>query len=648
MSRIVIAVLATFLGTTLHLPGGEIAPKKEDVSPSEVSPQVQEGVAVKFEAVPVRESRTATGQPGLQEGDDAAIRFKVSDTTTGAPVRGVYPAAWIDRLSEGEAMTQARTLAKTKSFLEGGLFSKADIDLNVYYVLTLNEDATISVVDPLFGFGGSKLLAMVPLKSRGDDWVLSADQRTLYVSMPDSNAVAVVDTTSWEVKASIATGQNPSRVVLQPDQHYLWIANLGSGMEAPDRGVTVVSAADLLTKGHIPTGRGPYEITFSEDSRFAFVLNRGSGSLSAIDIASLKQTREIPLGNRPVSMAYCSKARSVFVTDEDSGEIYVVDVERHEVTARIKGEPGLGQIRFPPNGRFGFAVNPKRNVLYIVDSSSNRIVQTGDMLHEPYQVAFSDRLVYIRHRQDATVLMVPLDAIGVAGKPMPVVDFPGGQSRPGDVSVPSLADSVVEAPGGGAVLVANDADRAVYFYREGMAAPVGQFDNYGHNPRAVLAVDRSLRERSTPGYYETFIRLPKPGNYEAIFLLDSPRMVKGFQFEIVPNPELERKRNTGKLVAFPRLEERLLRVGDRVPLQFKIADAIDKSVKPNLDGIVILTYLAPGLWHKRTQAQETAEGIYSIAFEPPKPGVYYVHVLKDGDIVPMNDGQQVILQVVDR
>jgi YVTN family beta-propeller protein len=545
-------------------------------------------------------------------------------------------------------MTQAPTLAKTKSFLEGGLFSKPDIDLNAYYVLALNEAPTISVVDPLFGFGGSKLLAMVPLKSRGDDWVLSADQRALYVSMPDSNAVAVVDTTSWEVRASIATGLSPSRVALQPDQHYLWVANLGSGTEATEGGVTVINTADLLTNGYIPTGRGPYEITFSEDSRYAFVLNRESGLLAVVEVSTLKKVVEVPVGTRPASMAYCSKARSLYVTDEESGEIDVVDVQRDEVTARIKGEPGLGQIRFPPNSQFGFAVNPKRNVLYIVDSSSNRIVQTGDMLHEPYQVTFSDRLAYVRHRQDATVLMVPLNAIGVAGKPVPVVDFPGGQSRPGDVSVPSLADSVVEVPGGDAVLVANDADRAVYFYREGMAAPVGQFDNYGHHPRAVLAVDRSLRERSTPGSYETFVRLPKPGNYEAIFLLDSPRLVKGFQFEIVPNPELERKRNTGQLVAFPRLAERLLRVGDRVPLQFKIADLIDKSVKPNLDGVVILTYLAPGLWHKRMPAQETAEGIYGIAFEPPKAGVYYVHVLKDGDIVPMNDGQPVILQVVDR
>jgi len=466
--------------------------------------------------------------------------------------------------------------------------------------------------------------------------------------MPDSNEVAVVDTMSWEVKASIAAEQNPSRVALQPDQHYLWIANLGSGVEAPDRGVTVVSTADLVTKTHLPTGRGPYEITFDDDSRFAFVLNRGSGSLSVIEVSSLKKMVDIPLGRRPVSMAYCSKARSVFITDEDSGEIYVVDGARHEMTARIKAEPGLGQIRFSPNGQFGFALNPRKNVLHIVDSSANRIVQTGDMLHEPYQVAFSDRLAYIRDRQDATVLMVPLDAIGVEGGRVPVVDFPGGQSRPGDGRVPSPADGIVAAPGGGAVLVASDADRAVYFYKEGMAAPVGQFDNYGHNPRAVLAVDRSLRERSMPGVYETAVRLPTPGTYEAIFLLDSPRIVKGFEFKVLPNPELERKRKGGKLITFPCVEKRLLRVGERVPLQFRFADAVDRSVKTNLNDIMILTYLAPGLWHKRMQAQETSEGIYSIVFEPPKPGIYYVHVLKDGDVVPTSDGQQVILEVSDK
>ena len=35
--------------------------------------------------------------PGeLREGQDGAFRFKLSDTATGTPVAGAYPAAWID------------------------------------------------------------------------------------------------------------------------------------------------------------------------------------------------------------------------------------------------------------------------------------------------------------------------------------------------------------------------------------------------------------------------------------------------------------------------------------------------------------------------------------------------------------------------
>ena len=123
------------------------------------------------------------------------VQFKVSEVLGGSPVRGVQPAAWVDRLRPGATISPQAMRAKTKAFLEGGTFGKAYADLNVYYVLVMNEDNTISVVDPLFGFGGSKLLSDVRLTAPAGDWVLSSDQRTLYVSMPGAGAVAVVDTT---------------------------------------------------------------------------------------------------------------------------------------------------------------------------------------------------------------------------------------------------------------------------------------------------------------------------------------------------------------------------------------------------------------------------------------------------------------------
>ena len=45
----------------------------------------------------------------------------------------------------------------------------------------------------------------------------------------------------------------------------------------------------------------------------------------------------------------------------------------------------------------------------------------------------------------------------------------------------SLADVIVPAPEGDSVLVANPADRVIYYYSEGMAAPMGSFQNYRRN-----------------------------------------------------------------------------------------------------------------------------------------------------------------------
>lgn len=633
-------------GLLLAASGARAASDKaaESASPPGVQRFTEEGIAVDFSVMPV----TGAKSRAAQEGDDVIVRFKISEVAGGSPIRGMLPAAWVDRLPAGGKISPQTTHAKTQAFRQGGTFGKAYADLNVYYVLVLNEDSTISVVDPLFGFGGSKLLAYVRLNGRGEDWVLSADQRQLYVSMPEAGAVAVVDTTTWSVVANIATGPQPGRLALQPDQHYLWIANRGSGSEAADDGVTVVSTEDRSIKAHIATGQAPGEIVFSEDSRSAFVLNRRSGTLSVIDVPGLRKLSDIPVGKKPAGLDHCAKSASVFATDEESGQIVVVDTRRRTLLTSTKAEAGLGQIKFPPNGQFGFIVNPKANLLHIIDSASNRIVQTGNMEKEPFQIGFSDRLAYIRHRQTPVILMIPLDGIGAVGKPLSPVDFDGGQAPPAKGRYPSLAACLVQAPGMSAVMVANEQDKAVYYYEEGMAAAKGQFSNYGRLPRAVLPVDRSLRERSEPGVYETVLRLGEAGGYEVVFALSSPRILKGFQLDVQPNPEIERQRKTGKLVALPGIKDRVVKVGQTVGIDFKVADELSKLPRTKLENLTVLAYLAPGVWQKRLAPRETAEGVYSVAFNPPKPGLYYVQLLHGRDAVPLHDGQQLIFEAVEK
>ncbi|HBL25894.1 MAG TPA: cytochrome D1, partial [Acidobacteria bacterium] len=189
-----------------------------------------------------------------------------------------------------------------------------------------------------------------------------------------------------------------------------------------------------------------------------------------------------------------------------------------------QAEPGLGRLRFAPGGRLGFVVHPEKNLVHLLDAASGRIIQTADVGEGPDQVTFSEELAYIRHQGTDQVLMIPLKTVGEEGRPVPLVDFPGGQHPPGRSTGGVPADGIVSAAGEAAVLVANPEDKAIYFYKEGMAAPMGHFQNYGRQPRAVLVVDRTLRE-IRPGVYETVARLTGAGDYELAVFLDAPRIV---------------------------------------------------------------------------------------------------------------------------
>jgi len=579
---------------------------------------VQSGIAVEVKVTPV------DGRPGpVQEGQEARVTLKITDKLSGTPLTGLYPIGWMDRAGARKGFERevpADCRKKVEAFLGGALLSRPELDLNNYYVLALNEDATVSVVDPLFGYGNSKLLAMVFLKSPGEDWVLSADGERLFVSMPDAGAVAVVDTASWKILSEIAAGPHPRRLALQPDGQYLWVAT--------DPGVAALDVRAGRKVADVATGPGGHDLALSDDSRFVFVANEADGTVSVLDSGKLAKLRDVRVGERPVSLAWSSQARAVYVATAGDGAVVAVDGQSPRPLARIAigsgPGPGLGQIRFAPGGRLAFVVQPAKNAVHILDAASNRVVQTADVGKEPDQVAFSDELAYVRHRGSETVLMIPLKTVGEPGKPVSVVDFPGGQHPPGHVPRPTPAAGIVRSPEPGAVLVANPEDQAIYYYKEGMAAPMGHFTNYGKQPRAALVVDRSLRE-VRPGVYETTARMTGAGDYELALFVDSPKLVQCFPVKVAADPALAAARRA-PLGVEPVAGAGRVAVGADVPVRFKLTDPGDGSPRTGLKDVRILTFLTPGIWQQRQWATEVGPGIYEIHFTPPQEGVYYVFV----------------------
>jgi len=571
-----------------------------------------EGISIEFSVQPVR---SEVKEP--LAGEDATVQFKISGTNGRVPLSNLRPVAWVDQRASEQVSDARACREKVQSFLQSSFTKRPTVDLNAYFILALNNEPNISVIDPLSGFGGSKLYTLIVLKSPGEDWVMSSDRKRLYVSMPAVNQVAVIDVPSWTVIANVDAGVNPSRVVLQHDGRYLWVGNDGASHGS---GVTVIDTATNKAVRRIDTGPGHHEIALNDDDTFAFVISNGA-ALSVIDVRKLELVKQISTGTQPVALAYSSLGKAVYVGNEGDGSIAAIGGPNHDVLARLQVERGLRSIRISPDGRYAFALNTSKNSVHVIDLSTNRVIHRITTGEGADQVTFSRQFAYIRSAGSEFVSMVRLADLG---KEAAVTKFPAGQKAPAEARTSSLADAIVPAPDDGAMLVANPADKMIYYYTEGMAAPMGSFQNYKRDPRALLVLDNSLRETQR-GVYTTTLRLAGAGRYDVAFLLDSPRIINCFDLTIAENPAAPRRTDTAFKID-PVVTHALAKVGERFELRFRLVETKTGNPRRDLHDVRVLVFLAPGIWQQREDAKSVGEGVYEMSFVPPNPGVYYVFV----------------------
>ena len=593
----------------------------ERLAPPVTDRTAREGIEIEFKAAPTP-GRSMSGEQ-IYAGDYVDLSFSITDAATGEPLKGQFPGAWMDigKSWDGDFTLDSTCKERVGTYLQGNIGIRPLLDLNSYFILVMNRDPSISVIDPITGITGiTKLYAQINLEGSGADWTKTENEKWLFVTMPSEDQIAVVDTNAFKVTDNVGAGVNPVRIARQPDGQYLWVGN--DAETAEDSGVTVIEVESLAVARRIPTGPGHHEIAFSADSRHAFVTNRAGGTVSVIDVASLEKVADVTTGPKPIALDYSAHSRTLYVADGENGEITVIDGASLEVAARIETEPGLGPVRFSQDGRWAVAINPNADLAHVIDASSNRVAHSLEMEDRPYQVAFSRSFAYVRSLGSERVAMINLALLENGNEP-PVVKFSAGQTAPEETRDLSIADAIVEAPGEAAVMVVSPSDATVYYYMEGMNAPMGNFRNYGHLPMAVAVVDRSLQENQ-PGIYSSTVRLPESGIYEIAFLMDSPSVLHCFELAARPNPALELK---GPPLAVDYLtENRPRQVGETVPLTFKLTDRRSGRVRSDLDDVAVYYFAAPGGKRTRVAARHLEGGVYEAPVTLASAGAWYAYV----------------------
>jgi YVTN family beta-propeller protein len=624
-----------FAGVAL-LPLAPSGPAGANETPSAIT---SNGLTVEFAA----RALTQEGESDkIVAGQQVEVRFKVTDAVTGAAVSNARPGVWIDARKKigaivkksGEAEAKDPCREKIGYFLQGGLSYRPDIDLNAWYILALNRKASITVIDPLLGYGGQRIVTLVMLNSPGEDWLMGRDARSLFVALPATGEVAVIDTAVWKVSTNIKVGRNPVRLILQQDGRYLWVGH--------DDGVSIIDTERREVVKQIATGSGRHDIALGEGDYQAFVSNPAEGTVSLIDVATLSTVATIRVGGSPGAIAYSPLARAAYVADAKTGTISTIDPVARKVTATMQAKPGLYALQFTQDGRWGFSASPLANEVVVFDASTNRITNRIDVDGAPDQVAVGSQFAYVRATSKAEVNLIALDGLGKEKQPF-VKTIGGGDNAPlADASLPASAPVIVPTPDQGTMLVANPTDKTIYFYAEGMNAPMGSFPNMGRELRAALAVDRRLREKA-PGVYTAHFRVPAEGAYDVAFHMSTPTLSHCFTVTALQDPALTARSAKPYRLEFLS-EDRDFGAGETARVQFRLVNPATSEPIADVMDLEVQVFQVPGSWRVLQPAKSLGDGLYETAIALPREGIYYLHVASRSLRARYNDLPSLVLR----
>lgn len=589
----------------------------------------RDGLTIEFSMRPVARDDGKVLAP-----DWADVQFRVRDANTGEPIRARYPAAWLDLSQVWQARGEGPISCRDRiaTYLKGIVGVRPMIDLNSHYLVVMNRDATLTVIDPAVGIAGmTNTFAQVSLEKPGADWAKSADQKKMFVTMPKAKKLAVVDNEVFKVEQNVDAGDEPTRVVLQKDQRYAWVGN--DATQPARSGVTAIDVPALQPAGFIATGRGHHELALGDADRHLYVTNRDDGTVSVVDVRALRKLKDIEVGPLPISLAYSPLSKSVFVADAKNGTVTEIDPVALAPRRPVTLKPGLGPLRFSPDGRWGFVVNPSQNTISVIDASTGTVAHDLEVGDKPYEVTFTRQYAYVRSLGTERVYLIALSSL-LGANLGPLQSFAAGEKPPGMAPDLGIAQTMVPAVKEAAAFLVNPAQGTIYFYMEGMVSPAGGFRNYGHEARSVEIADRSLREIA-PGLYSGRAKLPLPGTYDVAFILDQPQIVHCFSASVEPNPAV--KIAAGPMSVDYRIDTPNVRVGSTVPVRFRLSDPQSGVPLMNLTDVRVMYYTSAGAGRTLVGAKHVGAGEYVAEVKVAEQATYYVFVASASQKVKFTD-----------
>lgn len=173
-----------------------------------------------------------------------------------------------------------------------------------------------------YDLGKFQLAKRIPLKALPSHMAFTADSKTVYISLQETNSVAAIDLPTQTVLWTMKVGETPAGLWLTPGDKTLLVALTGS-----DAVVAVDPRTRTILK-RIITGKAAHNFRSMADGRHVLVSNRVSDTISILDMDTLTKVGDITgLRPGPDDMELSADHRWLWVTFRFARSVGVIDMD---------------------------------------------------------------------------------------------------------------------------------------------------------------------------------------------------------------------------------------------------------------------------------------------------------------------------------
>jgi DNA-binding beta-propeller fold protein YncE len=276
---------------------------------------------------------------------------------------------------------------------------------------------------------------------------------------PDEpGAVAVVDTSTWQVTKVLPFGNNPHNLGSSPDQRYVYqtswhgndvgiydrwedrwakIFSIGSAPAhvavAPDgeafvtvnaeRNIAVIDPKTMdVTRRINFEGLGPHGVWLDQAGTVGVTALTLSSQAGLFDPRTGQVLAELPVSKLPLAAYITSDGKKAYVPGALGGEITVIDVAKREVAKTIANVGKvLIQVPFTPDDKLAVQASTGNGEVIFVDAERDEIIKRIKTHAGAHGVAIGDKAgggwyAYVSHKYADVLTVVDLDTLEVAGE----------------------------------------------------------------------------------------------------------------------------------------------------------------------------------------------------------------------------------------